>query len=73
MAKLGPTIELYRNGKLVKVKATRCKKCGHFHESGCGCGHSSYPYKEYPWIISHCTCMDLETWDFIEQKEASSS
>lgn len=64
---LGPEIEVYRNNRLVKVRATRCKKCGHFHSGGSVCGHRSYPFKEYPWIISYCPCRDLDTWDFIEQ------
>ena len=69
MTELGPEIQVYRNNRLVLVRAIKCGKCGHFHSSASGCGHTSYPFKEYPWIVWTCQCMDLDSWKFIEQRE----
>jgi len=69
MTELGPEIQVYRNNRLVVVRATKCEKCEHFHSSVSGCGHASYPFKEYPWIVWNCQCTDLSSWKFIEQRE----
>ena len=70
MEELGPLEKIWRlgmkAGEVITARATRCKVCGHFHRSGAGCGHITYPYASAPCL---CHCTDLDTWRF-EAEEA---